>query len=87
MFWVSTSWGHSSSPTRTFTFYYSLIMFQDRWRLGPIKLMMLKLWFGVPKVLINDQGSYFCNRAMAMLLKKYEVVHQVTTAYHPQTND
>ncbi|RDX97332.1 hypothetical protein CR513_19902, partial [Mucuna pruriens] len=33
-----------------------------------------KLEFGVPKALINDQGSHFCNRAMAMLLEKYGVV-------------
>ncbi|RDY01706.1 Tf2-6, partial [Mucuna pruriens] len=27
-------------------------------------------WFGVPKVLISDQGSYFCNRAMSSLIHK-----------------
>ncbi|RDX96189.1 hypothetical protein CR513_21178, partial [Mucuna pruriens] len=43
--------------------------------------------FDVPKVLINNQGSHFCNRAMAMLLEKYGVVHRVAIAYHPQTND
>ncbi|RDX96840.1 Gag-Pol polyprotein, partial [Mucuna pruriens] len=42
--------------------------------------------FGVPKVLISDQGSHFYNHAMAMLLEKYGVVHRVATAYHPQTN-
>ncbi|RDX85442.1 Pro-Pol polyprotein, partial [Mucuna pruriens] len=36
--------------------------------------------------LINDQGNHFYNHAMAMLLKKYEVVHRIATAYHPQTN-
>ncbi|RDX71068.1 hypothetical protein CR513_49622, partial [Mucuna pruriens] len=64
---------------------YSLIMFQDGWRLGPSKLMTLK--FSVPKALINDQGTHFCNHAMATLLEKYGVVHQVATAFHPQTND
>ncbi|RDY05463.1 gag-pol, partial [Mucuna pruriens] len=44
------------------------------------------LRFGVPKALISDQGSHFCNRAMTALLHKYRVVHSVTTAYHPQTN-
>ncbi|RDX91073.1 Pro-Pol polyprotein, partial [Mucuna pruriens] len=39
--------------------------------------------FGVSKALISDQGSHFCNHAMASLLEKYEVVHRVTTAYHP----
>ncbi|RDY02739.1 Pro-Pol polyprotein, partial [Mucuna pruriens] len=43
--------------------------------------------FGVPKALISDQGSHFYNRSMATLLEKYGVVHQVATAYHPQTNE
>ncbi|RDX67970.1 hypothetical protein CR513_53098, partial [Mucuna pruriens] len=42
--------------------------------------------FGVLKALISDQGSLFCNRAMASLLQKYRVVHIIATAYHPQTN-
>ncbi|RDX84233.1 Gag-Pol polyprotein, partial [Mucuna pruriens] len=42
--------------------------------------------FGVPKALVNDQGSHLCNRAMSFLLDKYEVVHQIATTYHPQTN-
>ncbi|RDX81605.1 Gag-Pol polyprotein, partial [Mucuna pruriens] len=45
------------------------------------------LKFGVSNVLISDQGSYFCSRTMATLLEKYGVVHWITTAYHPQTND
>ncbi|RDX81533.1 pol, partial [Mucuna pruriens] len=39
--------------------------------------------FGVPKALISDQGSHFCNRAMASLLQKYGVAHIIATAYHP----
>ncbi|RDX74840.1 Retrovirus-related Pol polyprotein, partial [Mucuna pruriens] len=42
--------------------------------------------FGVPKALISDQGSHFCNRVMSSLLHKYGVVHRITTAYHPKTN-
>ncbi|RDX81914.1 Pro-Pol polyprotein, partial [Mucuna pruriens] len=42
--------------------------------------------FSVPKALINDQGSHFCNHTMATLLEKYGVVHQIATTYHPQTN-
>ncbi|RDX99534.1 pol, partial [Mucuna pruriens] len=41
------------------------------------------LKFGVPKALISDQGSHFCNRAMASLLSKYGVAHIIATAYHP----
>ncbi|RDY12112.1 Gag-Pol polyprotein, partial [Mucuna pruriens] len=43
--------------------------------------------FGVPKDLISDQGTHFCNRAMSFLLEKYGVVHKIATPYHPQTND
>ncbi|RDY06956.1 hypothetical protein CR513_08982, partial [Mucuna pruriens] len=70
--------------------HYGLDGPKNGWRLGPPKLTMLKLlWilFDVPKALISDQGSHLCNGAMAMLLEKYRVLHQVATAYHPQTND
>ena len=42
--------------------------------------------FGFPRVLISDQGSHFCNRAMDALLRKFGVMHRVSTPYHPQTN-
>ncbi|RDX88530.1 gag-pol, partial [Mucuna pruriens] len=42
--------------------------------------------FGVPKELISDQGSHFCNRAMSSLLHNYGVVHRIVTTYHPKTN-
>ncbi|XP_024200629.1 uncharacterized protein K02A2.6-like, partial [Rosa chinensis] len=42
--------------------------------------------FGVPRVLISDGGSHFCNRTIEALLKKYGVTHKVSTPYHPQTS-
>ncbi|CAN6567517.1 unnamed protein product [Malus baccata var. baccata] len=42
--------------------------------------------FGMPRVLISDGGSHFCNRSIEALLKKYHVTHKVSTPYHPQTN-
>ncbi|KAM1294490.1 hypothetical protein ACFX2H_014403 [Malus domestica] len=42
--------------------------------------------FGMPRLLINDGGSYFCNRTIEALLKKYNVTHKVSTPYHPQTS-
>ncbi|GJW82447.1 reverse transcriptase domain-containing protein [Tanacetum coccineum] len=42
--------------------------------------------FGIPKALINDRGTYFCNRQMEKILKKYGVHHRIATAYHPQTS-
>ncbi|RDY03053.1 hypothetical protein CR513_13394, partial [Mucuna pruriens] len=35
--------------------------------------ILLAVKFGVPKALISDQGSHFCNRAMSSLLEKYGV--------------
>ncbi|KAM1063636.1 hypothetical protein ACFX2A_028378 [Malus domestica] len=43
-------------------------------------------WFGMPRVLISDGGSHFCNRTIEALLKKYGVTHKVATPYHPQTS-
>ncbi|XP_057452284.1 uncharacterized protein LOC130744109 [Lotus japonicus] len=42
--------------------------------------------FGIPRAIISDQGTHFCNRSMQALLKKYGVVHKISTPYHPQTN-
>ncbi|CAM8917280.1 unnamed protein product [Rhodiola kirilowii] len=42
--------------------------------------------YGVPKAIISDQGTHFCNRMMAATLKCYHVHHQTSTAYHPQSN-
>ena len=42
--------------------------------------------FGVPRAIVSDQGTHFCNRSMYALLKKYGVVHRISTPYHPQTN-
>ncbi|GJU34507.1 pol polyprotein [Tanacetum coccineum] len=42
--------------------------------------------FGTPRAIISDRGTHICNRVMVALLKKYNVTHRVSTAYHPQTN-
>ncbi|KAL6344436.1 hypothetical protein AAG906_039692 [Vitis piasezkii] len=42
--------------------------------------------FGVPKAIINDGGTHFCNRPFETLLAKYGVKHKVATPYHPQTS-
>ncbi|CAN6718914.1 unnamed protein product [Malus baccata var. baccata] len=42
--------------------------------------------FGMPRVLISDGCSHFCNRTIEALLRKYNVTHKVSTPYHPQTN-
>ncbi|CAN6562672.1 unnamed protein product [Malus baccata var. baccata] len=42
--------------------------------------------FGMPRVIISDGGSHFCNRTIEALMRKYNVNHKVSTPYHPQTN-
>ncbi|KAM2450829.1 hypothetical protein TB2_008259 [Malus domestica] len=42
--------------------------------------------FWMPRVIISDRGSHFCNRTIKALFKKYNVKHKVLTPYHPQTS-
>ncbi|GJZ42319.1 reverse transcriptase domain-containing protein [Tanacetum coccineum] len=41
--------------------------------------------FGIPKALISDRGTHFCNRQMEKILKKYRVHHRIAITYHLQT--
>ena len=41
---------------------------------------------GVPKPIISDGGSHFCNKPFENLMAKYGVKHKVETPYHPQTS-
>ena len=43
--------------------------------------------FGVPKVLISDGGTHFCNAQLQKVMGHYNVRHKVASPYHPQTND
>ena len=42
--------------------------------------------FGVPKAIISDGGSHFCNKPFENLLSKYGVKHKVATPNHPKTS-
>ena len=42
--------------------------------------------FRVPKAIISDGGSHFCNKPFENLLAKYGAKHKVATPYHPQTS-
>ena len=42
--------------------------------------------FGTPRAIISDEGSHFCNKLFAKLMKKFGVQHRTTLAYHPQAN-
>ncbi|RVW18225.1 Pol polyprotein [Vitis vinifera] len=53
-----------------------------------IKFLKEKIFsrFGVPKAIISDGGTHFCNKPFETLLAKYGVKHKVATPYHPQTS-
>ncbi|GKB80678.1 reverse transcriptase domain-containing protein [Tanacetum coccineum] len=42
--------------------------------------------FGVPKALIGDRGTHFCNSRLGKVLQRYGVTHKLSMAYHPQYN-
>jgi len=42
--------------------------------------------FGIPRAMISDGGTHFCNKPFESLMKKYEITHKVATPYHPQTS-
>jgi len=42
--------------------------------------------FRMPGAIISYGGFHFYNKPMAELMKKYRVIHKVSTPYHPQTN-
>ena len=42
--------------------------------------------YGVPKALISDGSSHFCNKQLDTLISKYAIYHRVAIPYHPESN-
>ncbi|XP_071939278.1 uncharacterized protein [Coffea arabica] len=42
--------------------------------------------FGMPRAIVSDRRTHFCNKTITALFSKYGVLHRVSTSYHPQTN-
>nr|GEV07114.1 DNA-directed DNA polymerase [Tanacetum cinerariifolium]GEY54611.1 DNA-directed DNA polymerase [Tanacetum cinerariifolium] len=42
--------------------------------------------FGIPRAIISDRGTHFCNDQFTIVMIKYGVTHRLVTAYHPQTS-
>nr|GEZ31675.1 reverse transcriptase domain-containing protein [Tanacetum cinerariifolium] len=42
--------------------------------------------FGIPRAIISDHGTHFCNDQFIKVMLKYGVNHRLATAYHPQTS-
>ena len=38
--------------------------------------------FGIPRALITDRGTHFCNKMVDKVLHKYGVQHRTSLAYH-----
>ncbi|XP_055603742.1 uncharacterized protein LOC129751973 [Uranotaenia lowii] len=48
---------------------------------------MIFLLFGVPEVILTDNGTQFTSKLFKSLLEEYGVNHWLTPAYHPQVNN
>uniref|UniRef100_A0A674PAM1 Gypsy retrotransposon integrase-like protein 1 n=1 Tax=Takifugu rubripes TaxID=31033 RepID=A0A674PAM1_TAKRU len=42
-------------------------------------------YFGIPKIVQSDRGSNFMSKAFSEALKKLRVKHNISSAYHPQS--
>lgn len=51
-----------------------------------VENMIFRL-FGVPEILLTDNGSQFVSKQFKQLLENYNVSHWLTPAYHPQVNN
>nr|GEW91267.1 reverse transcriptase domain-containing protein [Tanacetum cinerariifolium] len=40
--------------------------------------------FGIPRAIISDRGTHFCNDQFTRVMIKYGVTHRLATTYHPQ---
>nr|GFD51600.1 reverse transcriptase domain-containing protein [Tanacetum cinerariifolium] len=38
--------------------------------------------FGIPRAIISDRGTYFCNDQFTRVMIKYGVTHRLAIAYH-----
>ncbi|RDY12770.1 gag-pol, partial [Mucuna pruriens] len=76
-----------------YSYILLVVDYMSRWveavatKTNDAKVVVNFLKFGVPKALINDQGSRFYKRTISSLLEKYGVVHRIATAYNTQIND
>nr|GEW52402.1 reverse transcriptase domain-containing protein [Tanacetum cinerariifolium] len=57
---------------------------------APVVVKFLKSLFarfGIPRAIISDRGTYFCNDKFDKVMSKYGVTHRLAAAYHPQTSE
>jgi transposase InsO family protein len=49
-------------------------------------LKKIFLIFGVPRMVISDEGSHFINKGFQRYLLRQGICHNIATPYHPQTS-
>ena len=42
--------------------------------------------FKMPRSIISDKGTHFCNSSFEALIRKYVITHMLSTSYNPQTS-
>lgn len=40
----------------------------------------------MPRAIVSDEGTYFCNKIFNYLLTKHNIKHKLALGYHPQSN-
>nr|GFA39110.1 reverse transcriptase domain-containing protein [Tanacetum cinerariifolium] len=40
--------------------------------------------FGIPRAIISNRGTHFCNDQFAKVMQKFDVTHRLATPYHPK---
>lgn len=50
------------------------------------KLILFITYFGIPKVILTDQGTEFMSNLLKEITKIFKIKKLTSTAYHPQTN-
>lgn len=48
---------------------------------------MVFLLFGVPEIVLTDNGTQFTSKLFRQLLEEFNVTHWLTPSYHPQVNN
>ena len=95
MYGASTSWGHFLLPSAMLTSLWGWTTCPSGFKpckvadhTAVLKFLKENIFsrYGVPKAIISDGGSHFCNKPLENLLSKYGVKHKVATPYNPQTS-
>jgi len=43
--------------------------------------------FKMPRAIISDKGTHFCNSSFEALIRKYVITHKLSTSYNPQISE